>query len=276
MPYSKVVLAVAAAVAAIVASGLTATAASAQAGAQPPGLDHFLCYSGQATDLPGTFNPTPAAVRLSDQFDPRLGGPRFAAIQGYKTHCNPVEKTIPTGQTFPPANPAAHLGCWGVKANAPNPHPFMTVLVENQFGNGRLRIIAMKELCLPTWKNETQPQFPTPTEPPGLDHFTCYRVAYQGQPRFTPPAAVTLRDQFGELINVPVGDPYQLCLPAEKTHWPNQPPSQVTNPEAHLLCFKVDRNVARNPFIKNQFGLFRVQTGQTRGLCLPSYKVLQP
>jgi hypothetical protein len=145
--------------------------------------------------------------------------------------------------------------------------------VANQFGKARLTTAQPNLLCLPSWKNLTGPPGQPAPQPPGLDHFTCYPVALvPGTPPFTPPSSVTLLDQFAQTpVPVTVLAPKLLCVPTEKIV--NGVTTPITNPTAHLLCFKVTQT--RFPpmvFDQNQFGTGQVDLLKTNLLCLPSSK----
>jgi hypothetical protein len=241
---------------------------------QPPGLDHFLCYTATSPPSPvGKFkHPT---VMLTNQFTP-AGTPGIVTKVGaVSLHCNPVQKTI-TSTTpptvYPITNPNAHLLCFGITAQQPS----MTVIVTNQFGQGELVTSSPTKLCLPTWKSLTGPPGKKPNQPPGLGHFTCYPVTYAATgPRFKPPAGVLLQDQFApQPVTAKVGAPELLCLPTQKTLASGKV-FPIINPAAHLLCFGVSPTPIINPvFDQNQFGTNQVTIKPTKYLCLPSYKDL--
>jgi hypothetical protein len=240
------------------------SAGAAGAAPQPPGLDHFLCYKATASG----FKP-PTGVLLQNQFN-RAG---FHPVIGPVTmHCNPTAKFLPTGQVFPINNPDAHLLCFKITATQPS----HLVAVQNQFGQAKMTTSSPTSLCLPSWKSLTgPPNRPTP-QPPGLDHFTCYPVKLvPGSGQFTPPNPVGVQDQFTpQPVPVTVGPPKLLCLPTQKT-LPTGQVFPISNPEAHLLCFKVSPTPIINPvFDQNQFGTGVVNIMKTKFLCLPSFKHL--
>ncbi|MGI8686313.1 MAG: DUF7450 family protein [Acidimicrobiales bacterium] len=245
---------------------------------QPDGLDHFLCYnigglSPLAEQVP--FGLTPASVTLIDQF-----GQVTVVPQLPDRWCNPVNKVLPNGQAFPPANVNAHLMCFPFQAPAMRP---VKVRVANQFGTAGLTAAPRKRLCLPSWKNDVQnPNAPgsvpvpvpvgTPPQPPGLDHFECYDVRYTGAPGFagTPPS-VTLVDQFGTR-QANIGNPVELCNPVRKVLPTGQqfPPA---NPTAHLVCFQIATQPQERVIrAQNQFGTAQALITQPVVLCLPSFK----
>jgi hypothetical protein len=111
----------------------------------PPGLDHFKCYDAAYSTKVVQHFKIPPQVQLIDQFQ------NFQTkIKLPVTLCNPVNKILKGGQSFPPQNPQAHLVCFAL----PNPtHPVTAhVWVKNQFGIGQLDVVKDDELCLPSFK----------------------------------------------------------------------------------------------------------------------------
>ncbi len=267
----------------LVATGLAAAgvelapAAGARTHASAPPLDHFLCY------IAASKFPEPPAVMLENQFAPNGF---LAATSTVSLHCNPVAKTVslPAGPvTTQITNPAAHLLCFKIKPNtAPVQTPF-TVKVTNQFGTAVLVTKAPTLLCVPSWKSLTGPPNNPVSTPPGLDHFTCYPVAYvAGGGVFKPAGPVSLQDQFvAAPVPAKVATPKMLCLPTSKTvdPNPNDPgggPTPITNPTMHLLCFGVSVPITAPAGVwdQNQFGTAQVTVRTPSQLCLPSTKVV--
>ncbi len=246
---------------AVAATGAVTAASAASPSAAPPPVDHQLCYTGTGT---GFQIPT-AGVILKNQFSP---GGFVPTIGGLTLNCNPVQKTIPTGQVFPITNPNAHLACFRITAPT---QPTPTVSVTNQFGSATLVPSQPNLLCLPTWKSLTGPPNRTPNQPPGLNHFTCYPVRVQSG-AYTPPP-VMLQDEF---TSAPVGaqvspTPTELCLPTEKIV--NGVDNPIINAAMHLLCFPVSPTpIVPQVFDENQFGTSTVAISRTNTLCLPSTK----
>ncbi|HEY1740938.1 MAG TPA: hypothetical protein VGI86_19640, partial [Acidimicrobiia bacterium] len=245
--FAGALVALGAAVPAVVA-GTSATAAT-------PTLDHFQCYVAQATQTaaaPTPFPGTPPAALLKNKFAP---SGLVAAIGNVSMHCNPVQKTLPTGAVTPITNPRAHLVCWSIKGNPQTPLPPLTTFV-NQFGKGALKATAAVGLCLPSWKNVSAPKFPTSTAPPGLDHFTCYAATNPaGTPQFTPPPVVTLKDQFFG-YQTKLGPVNLMCAPTSKILNPAAGGTPVVNPQHYLVCFVTPATsafAARTVYAKNQF-----------------------
>jgi hypothetical protein len=258
-------------------------AAASEPNQQPAGLDHFHCYQIAPTTQ-AVFMP-PSQTQLKDDF-----GTSIVDIGPLAQLCNPTVKTrLDNGQSTPIQNPDAHLTCFQISDTHFQP---TTRKVTNQFGDAKLDVLAAKLLCLPSFKSlQTPPNFPAATQPSGLDHFKCYSVRYSLDASGNPvnpfglqPANVLSQDQFG-LKLATLGRPALLCNPAEKTRTdlPGQPVTPVTNPSAHLVCFKSedDQQYALQPWLKNQFGIARVQgTVVSPGapptlvgdlLCLPSF-----
>jgi hypothetical protein len=237
--------------------------------AQPAGLDHFVCYTSSATTT--SFPQRAKAVMLKNQFAPNGF---LAATSLLNQHCNPATKFV--GETkFSPQNPQAHLACFALNPNT-QPRP-VNVIVENQFGKADLVTGNVRSLCLPTWKNPQEPNFPEPIQPANLDHFTCYDVRYRDATRFQRPQ-VRVEDQFGGTSPVQPGGPRTLCVPTRKYTDPAVAPPAFIHPRAHLLCFAfappTPVPLPQRVFDKNQFGIGDVTAKVTATLCLPSFKTI--
>jgi hypothetical protein len=123
-------------------------AAPGQPTAQPPGLDHFLCYPvTQAINF-----VIPGQVNVSDEFSQ----PKFTNVQvnpNANIFCAPATKSLPgvsgAPGVFPPGSAAdLSLTCFPV-----TPTPFWpSFFNQNQFGQGKVSITtsANRELCLPS------------------------------------------------------------------------------------------------------------------------------
>lgn len=247
----------------------TATAGTAAAPykariAQPPPVDHQLCYNAS-----GQF-AIPGGIRLINQFSPNGFVPVISAR--LVVHCNPVEKILPSGQIFPITNPNAHLACFPI--TVPSPQPTPTVVVTNQFGSATLLPGQPNILCVPSWKSLVGPPGQNPPTPPGLNHFTCYPVTVKSGAYKPPP--VMLMDEF---THVPVPAqvspvPQELCLPTEKI-LPTGQVFPIINPTLHLLCFPVSQTPIISPvWDENQFGTSPVSIQSTKWLCPPSTKTV--
>jgi hypothetical protein len=253
--------------------GVAAASAASHQAAKTFTTDHQLCYTvgtGNGFTLPGT-------ITLKNQFSPKGFEPTISTTP--VLHCNPVEKILPSGQVFPITNPHAHLLCFGITAAAAQPTP--EVSVTNQFGTADLQPGQPNRLCLPTWKSLKAPPDRTPSQPPGLSHYTCYPVKVRSG-AYRPPA-VMLKDEF-TAKPVPaqvIPTPNELCLPTVKiVTTPTLSKIYRIVPGAmHLLCFPLaTQTPIKSPvFDENQFapvppGGVRVTIARTSALCLPSTK----
>jgi len=248
----------------------TAAASPAAAGHEariaqpPPPVDHQLCYNAA-----GQF-AIPSGIRLINQFSPNGFVP--AINPAVAVHCNPVQKTLPSGQVFPITNPDAHLACFPLSVASIVPTPM--VRVTNQFGSATLLPGQPNLLCAPSWKSLTGPPGRSPTTPPGLNHFTCYPVKVVSGAYNTPP--VLLQDEFASApVSATVSPvPSELCLPTEKI-LPTGQVFPIINAAQHLLCFPVSQTpIIPRVWDENQFGTSPVAIRSTRWLCLPSTKVV--
>ena len=231
-------------------AGTTAARQPAQA---PPPVDHQLCYNASG-----------------NQFSPNGFVPVISSVA--TVHCNPVQKTVPSGQVTPITNPNAHLACFPLAVTAPVPTP--TVVVTNQFGSATLVPSQPNFLCVPSWKSLTGPPGRTPTTPPNLNHFTCYPVKLASS-GYTPPPVV-LQDEFDPSpVSATVNPvPSELCLPTEKI-LPTGQVFPIINPSLHLLCYPVSPTpIIPKVWDENQFGTSAVTISSTKWLCVPSTKVV--
>ena len=265
------VVAAVAFVAGTVSVGGTAHAAVEPPGPTPPGLDHFMCHSSDAevtTDIARSHK-----VRLQDQF----GTLDVTVAKKPDRLCNPTDKQHGP-LSFAVAHPDAHLVCHSVKLPTGVTVPPHEVFVQNQFGNARLATRQPLRLCLPAWKS-FEPEFPQGRQPPDLDHFLCYKVAYSTTVvnKFGNLGTVGLRNQF-EAVDAKVAGPKELCNPVQKT-LSNGRVTPVTNPDAHLVCHAITRDPAHSPkvvYFKHQLGSARFGTLASPTLCTPSFKDQAP
>jgi len=139
----------------------------AMALAQPPGLDHYVCYQASYTKTAtgsavSTFTP-PTAMTLQDQFMPAqvpatIGAPNLL--------CVPTVKIVQPGFTVPGlANPQAHLVCFPVTTPKRSFTPPAQVTDQNQFGDGLVTIKKLFELCVPSYKDVIDPTTGTTVNP---------------------------------------------------------------------------------------------------------------
>jgi len=246
--------------------GVVASVAAASPGraAQPPPVDHQLCYGASATG-----SKIPSGIVLKNQFSPNGFKPKITKAVA---HCNPVAKKLPSGKLFKITNPNAHLLCYQLTA-AKQPTP--TVVVTNQFGSAKLTTGQPNLLCLPSWKSLTGPPHHKVPQPPRLNHFTCYPVKVAGG-AYHPPA-VMLKDEFAaQPVSATVNPvPVELCLPTEKIVGKHD--FKIINAAAHLLCFPVSPTpIKPTVWDQNQFGNEKVKIIRTTTLCLPSAKQVVP
>jgi hypothetical protein len=242
------------------ASGATTSGAAT---AKVPKLSHQLCYTATAKGF-----RIPSGVVISDALSPGGFVPKIGPAV---LNCNPVIKTVmlATGKTktYPITYPAGHLACFSITEKK---LPTRPIGVTNQFGTAVLTPGQPDLLCLPTWKSLTGPPKHSMSEPPYLDHFTCYPVTTQG--KFTVPP-LTLQDEFSSKPVRPDVSPVptQLCLVSKKTV--NGKVYKVVHPGWMLTCFPVGPTPIKNPvYDENQFGHAVVHIVKTRLLCLPTVR----
>ena len=105
-----------------------------------------------------------------------------------------------------------------------------------------------------------------------VDHFVCYTANSRpsGGLGFKVPAKVKLINQFSPSGLAPkIGAVDIDCNPARKKVATGV--TQITNPNAHLLCWGISAAAAGNTVVvTNQFGSAKLKTGPTSQLCLPS------
>jgi len=289
----------------ITLAGSSASAGNPPPPAQPPGLDHFLCFT--AVD-PGTVAPgfyPPGATNLKNQFWTK-GLPVF--VGPVDMHCNPTEKIVQNAagtppQTFPSNSPDYHLLCLQIQVATSAPK---NVRVTDQFGTYYLTATTPKDLCLPSLKTLTAPPIPWPPTAATVpatevapNHFTCFNVVPStvGATVPTIPALTSVADEFIHALGGPAATqpiqvdpaPNMLCLPTQKTESvtvgtkTKKTVYKITNKTAHLLCFPVTETPFISPvFDSNQFNTTgapvlikpSVTTPFAESLCLPSYKKL--
>jgi hypothetical protein len=105
--------------------------------------------------------------------------------------------------------------------------------------------------------------------PPGLDHFTCYKVRQVGR---TTNFSVLLADQFETATALTVRT-LSFCAPTSKNG------SQVLNPVDHLSCRQIAQPgsfVPRTVLVTNQFGTITLRVFARWSLCAPALKSFTP
>jgi hypothetical protein len=227
-----------------------------------PQLEHFRCY--QLFRQPFTARK----VQLSDQF-----GSRTAKVTNRAELCNPAQKN-----SEPFFNGPAHQVCYSTTGPPVN----RVVAVQNQFGSQRLLVGAPRRLCVPSQKQQLRATnlvgvrlkpkaFPKIAVP--IDHYQCYGVTALTPIRArSRPGAITLTDEFGKDV-VALGNPFQICAPAQKTLGKRLVPIQ--HPVQHLVCYATkSKPVRRLVAIRNQFETRLLLTKRPVALCVPSNKLL--
>src|SRR3989442_11945291 len=142
-----------------------------------------------------------------------------------------------------PYDPACnHLKCYQIKDKPSTVVSKTPVLqLDNQFGREVVYRFQAVLLCVPTQKSCCCPGSPgclagatgcsganckpNPVPAPPLPHFKCYKIKAKTCPNGSCATVanfaskvihVNLRTQFGQELNVPVGKPQILCVPADK------------------------------------------------------------
>lgn len=108
----------------------------------PSGLDHYKCYEA-------TSGPTVGLeVTLIDQFHPEL-----VTVLGPKVFCNPVEKLLPDGTSYPIIDRATHLACYEIVPHEPFNLPVFAI---DQFAPMGIPFTTLDNqlLCVPSTKKE--------------------------------------------------------------------------------------------------------------------------
>ena len=180
-------------------------------------------------------------------------------------HCNPVQKTLPTGQVFPITDPNARLACFKITEptqSAPTVRSPTSSAPRPSFPASPTFLPAVPGRA---W---TGPARETPRTPPGLNHLRVTRWSWSPGSN---PAPVTLADEFRTSSATVNPVPVELCLPTRKIV--DTKVFKIINPAMHLLCFPVSKTPIRNPvWDENQFGTSKVTIQATSTLCVPSTK----
>jgi len=226
---------------------------------QPPGLSHFTCYPVKLAPGTSPYNP-PQGLTLQDQFAAKPIPVHVARVPSEL--CLPTKKVIGTAVT-PIVNFAAHLLCFAVTRT---PHAGR-VWDQNQFGTSVISIGLTRWLCLPSSKRLIFPP---------VSHQLCYNGAAVHP--FQIPANVKLINQFSPRGFVPkIGAAVLHCNPVVKILSQTGGRFPITNPRAHLLCFRMAATTPQptpEVVVTNQFGSGILIPSQPNLLCLPSWKSL--
>ncbi len=211
-------------------------------------IDHFRCYHTEG-------EPIERKVALMDQFDVNGSFDTVVVRQAIR-FCNPTKKAH-GGVVTPINNPDAHLKMYAIEQ--PKVDPNRVALVNNQFGEQKIRLGQPVILATPTQK--------APHEPPQrLDHFQCYRAQGEGVFR-----TVELIDQFtgGE---VKVLDQQLFCNPGVKIH--DGVTTPIDNKRDHLTCYATSvqpfQTIAKT---RDQFLAEVLHVHDPDLLCVPSHKL---
>ena len=103
--------------------------------------NHYLCYLAQGT-------PLEFPVDMEDQW-----GPSSNIVHDPFCFCNPVEKTLQDGTTYPIVNPDMHLTCYRIDPNSAG-IPFFW---QDQFSLWSNDAVEECLICLPSLKNPGVP-----------------------------------------------------------------------------------------------------------------------
>ena len=249
------------------ALSVTASASTAPSSVSAANVGHFLCYS--AAPSTGSFLHTPSQAKLIDRWHTAA---YVVKVRPSTTLCNPATKYL-HALSFTSPNPNAHLVCNAIQPNATSPTRYTAV--SNQFGLSiKLQISTPLTLCLPTWKSLTATPQTTQPQPPGLDHYTCYKANYPpaGGPMFHVPSYVAATDEFSPTsrTQLRLGPPSQLCVPTTKI-LPTVSYKVHSLSDPSLLCFTSGATPTMpKVFAKDQFGTGALLIQATTLFCVPS------
>jgi hypothetical protein len=135
-------------------------ATSVPALSEPPGLDHYVCYSVAKPAMPAP----PAGIVLQDQFNNMQSPPSQTIVTLGRPNlaCLPSLKTINANTAVPVPgtliHPEAHMVCYPITAVTNPASPTGgTVTDFNQWGVGVVTIGTLNELCVPSLKSQRVP-----------------------------------------------------------------------------------------------------------------------
>jgi hypothetical protein len=109
---------------------------------------------------------------------------------------------------LPPIPKGNHYACYPAKLT--DRFEPRIVTLTDQMGTYKVQVLGVTRVCMPVRKVVNDKVF-EPVDP--RSHLTCYAVKLGGQVKLTD---VIINDQFGGHINVRLGQPNELCLPAGK------------------------------------------------------------
>ena len=157
------------------------------------------------------------------------------------------------------------------------------VTLRTQFGLERVRVVKATHLLAPALKNH--PGGPQEVErdleivQKRFPHLKCYFITGVQTNKPLRPAGVQvelhpLNPEFRRELEVQVGMPRHLCVPAAKTVHPSAPPPPELVPSApHYKCYEItDQDAGLLVRINTQFGEERTLVHKARALCVPALK----
>lgn len=217
--------------------------------------DHFLVYD--VTDVP----TEKWTVKLEGQFDEK---PKEVTIVSITHWANVVGKQHKDSKGKV-RDKHAHFTVYRFKQ--PEPEPRRTVRYDNQFGQGSIDVKMPLFLLVPAEKR-SDPDSKPPTR---LDHYKVYEVSKVNTA--PPPPVVELKDQFGTLQQVAVGEPVFFCVPAVK-HREGEKPTKLFNRKNHMVVYQLPALKQRGPVkFKDQFMDFELAVQRPLYLMVPTHKL---
>lgn len=109
---------------------------------------------------------------------------------------------------LPPIPKGNHYTCYPAKLT--DRFEPRTVTLTDQMGTYKARVVGLTRVCMPVRKTVGD-KVSEPVDPRA--HLTCYAIKLGEEVKLTD---VIINDQFGGHINVRLGQPNELCLPAGK------------------------------------------------------------
>jgi hypothetical protein len=159
-----------------------------------------------------------------------------------------------------------HFECYEVHPTASTSH---TVTLDDQFGDGTVRVRHPKRICNPAAKNTEDP---TAVNAP--DHLVGYPI-FQLSPRFRRIRDVRVVNQFhpfDDPLRVDLVRPDYILVPSAKTLTP--PVVPIVPSIEHFKCYRVEGARFRQSgvTIEDEFGSIVVDIKRPRRLCVPAIK----
>jgi len=231
----------------------------------PPGLDDYACdKAGVSTKAGGVKFAAGSLPPLTvqDRF-----GVHVCTVKKEERICPPA---------LPASNPAIHelsyaLSCPGGALHA-------TATVQDAFGSAPVVLAKPTGVLVPSGKIDLGPVPPAPPQalPPAppqnvVDHYLCYKAK---GPRFRPPLAVSVSDQFypGGYPSATVAKLTRFCLPADTDGGDATAPGHL----GHLTCYAMKLGVGTRfarTYVSTDnpdFGAQVLKVSGTAELCVPA------